>query len=146
MKINEKNMTMTTGGYYVSDGSIISMYTEVEKVDGKLPDNFIKSDSSADECRRRFPKATILNYKTGSLGLNLQHLPYTIYFDKTFDYGDMIQASHRNYRVGQEHDVRYLSLTGDVGLENIMNSNIKKKISMADYFKKISKEQLMAEL
>jgi SNF2 family DNA or RNA helicase len=107
---------------------------------------FCKYIDSANECRRRFPKATVLNYKTGSLGHNLQHLPYTIYFDKTFDYGDMAQSSHRNYRVGQMEDVRYLSLTGDVGLENIISRNIDKKVSMTEYFKKISKKELEAEL
>ncbi|GAP73077.1 hypothetical protein SAMD00024442_6_36 [Candidatus Symbiothrix dinenymphae] len=103
---------------------------------------FCKYINSADECRRRFPKATVLNYKTGSLSLNLQHLPYTVYFDKTFDYGDVVQSSHRNYRTGQEYDCRYLDLTGDVGLETLIKNNNDKKISMTEYFKKISKEQL----
>ncbi|GHT33527.1 hypothetical protein FACS189434_07850 [Bacteroidia bacterium] len=103
---------------------------------------FCKYIDSADECRRRFPKATVLNYKTGAFSLNLQHLPYTVYFDRTFDYGDVIQASHRNYRTGQEYDVRYLNLTGDVGLENMMKDNNDKKLSMAEYFKTISKKQL----
>lgn len=103
---------------------------------------FVKYIRSMEECKKRFPKATVLNYKTGSYGLNLQHLPYTVYFDKTFDYGDVAQSKHRNYRVGQEQDCRYLSLTGDVGLETLISDNNKKKIGMSEYLKKISREQL----
>ncbi len=103
---------------------------------------FVKYIRSMEECKKRFPKATVLNYKTGSYGLNLQHLPYTVYFDKTFDYGDVAQSKHRNYRVGQEQDCRYLSLTGDVGLETLISDNNKKKIGISEYLKKISREQL----
>lgn len=103
---------------------------------------FCKYIRSAEECKRRFPKATVLNYKTGSFGLNLQHLPYTVYFDKTFDYGDVAQSKARNYRTGQEYDCRYLSLTGDVGLEELINKNNQKKIGVSEYLKKISREQL----
>ncbi|MFJ1424888.1 SNF2-related protein [Capnocytophaga canimorsus] len=113
---------------------------------GKYPEEksiiFVKYIRSMEECKRRFPKATVLNYKTGSYGLNLQHLPYTVYFDKTWDYGDIAQSKHRNYRVGQEQDCRYLSLTGDVGLETLISENNKKKIGVSEYLKKISREQL----
>lgn len=107
---------------------------------------FTKYIASAEECRKRFPKATVLNYKTGSHSLNLQHLPYTVYFDKTFDYGDVTQSKHRNYRTGQEFDCRYLNLCGDVGLEKMMDDNNAKKISMSEYLKKISREQLKRDL
>lgn len=107
---------------------------------------FCKYISSAEKCKHRFPKATVLNYKTGSYGLNLQHLPFTVYFDKTFDYGDVAQSKHRNYRTGQEYDCRYLSLTGDVGLEELIKKNNQKKISTSEYLKKISREQLREDL
>lgn len=107
---------------------------------------FCKYIRSHSECIKRFPKATVLNYKTGSYGLNLQHLPFTVYFDKTFDYGDVAQSKHRNYRTGQEYDCRYLSLTGDVGLEELIKKNNQKKIGISEYLKKISKEQLKKEL
>ena len=73
-------------------------------------------------------------------------MPYTVYFDKTFDYGDVVQSKHRNYRMGQEQDCRYLNLTGDVGLETLINDNNRKKINMSEYLKKISREQLRAKL
>ena len=103
---------------------------------------FCKYIASADECRKQFPKATVLNYKTGSLSLNLQDKPYTVYFDQTFDWGDVVQSQHRNYRTGAEQDCRYLRLIGNVGLENLIFDNNKKKLGISEYLKKISREQL----
>lgn len=103
---------------------------------------FTKYIASADECRKRFPKATVLNYKTGSMSLNLQDRPHTVYFDQTFDWGDVIQSQHRNYRTGQEMDCRYLRLIGNVGLENLIFENNKKKQGISEYLKKISVKQL----
>lgn len=103
---------------------------------------FCKYIISAEECKKRFPKALVLNYKTGSMSLNLQERPYTIYFDQTFDWGDVVQSQHRNYRTGQENDCRYLRLIGDVGLETLISDNNKKKLGISDYLKKISREQL----
>jgi hypothetical protein len=97
---------------------------------------------SNQECKKRFPKATILSYQQDAFGLNLQHLPFTIFFDKNWDLGLRKQGMHRNYRTGAEYDVRYLDLTGNVGLENLIDENIKKKISMSEYFKSISKKEL----
>lgn len=103
---------------------------------------FCKYISSADECRKRFPKATVLNYKTGSLSLNLQDKPFTVYFDQTFDWGDVVQSQHRNYRTGAQQDCRYLRLIGNVGLENLIFENNKKKLGISEYLKKISRKQL----
>jgi SNF2 family DNA or RNA helicase len=107
---------------------------------------FCKYIASAEACKKAFPKATVLNYKTGSLSLNLQELPYTVYFDQTFDWGDVIQSQHRNYRTGQTQDVRYLKLVGNTGLENMMQENNQKKLGMSEYFKMISKEDLKERL
>lgn len=103
---------------------------------------FCKYIVSADECRKRFPKATVLNYKTGAFSYNLQHLPYMVMFDKTFDWGDRRQGMARNFRIGSEQDVRILELTGNVGLENLIKENNKKKLGTSEYLKMISKEQL----
>lgn len=107
---------------------------------------FCKYIASMDLCKKEFPKSLVLNYKNGSLGLNIQDRPYTVYFDQTFDWGDVIQSQHRNYRIGQEQDCRYLNLIGDIGLETLINNNNRKKINMSEYLKKISREQLIAIL
>lgn len=103
---------------------------------------FCKYVASANTCKERFPEATVLNYKTGSLGLNLQDKPFMVWFDQTFDWGDVVQSQHRNYRTGQENDCRYLRLIGNVGLEQLIYKNNQKKIGISEYLKKISKEQL----
>lgn len=103
---------------------------------------FCKYISSKNLCEKEFPKAVVLNYKTGSLGLNLQDRPYTIYFDQTFDWGDVIQSQHRNYRTGQDMDCRYLRLVGDVGLEDLILKNNEKKLGISEYLKNISKKEL----
>lgn len=103
---------------------------------------FCKYVRSREECKKRFPKATVLSYQQDSFGLNLQHLPYTVMFDKIWDYALRKQAMHRNFRTGAEYDVRYLDLTGNVGLEHLIDANIKKKVGMSEYFKSISNQAL----
>lgn len=96
---------------------------------------------SAELCRDMFPKALVLNYNS-SFGHNLQDRPFTVYFDQTFDWGKVVQASARNYRTGQENDCRYLRLVANVGLGQLYLNNNSKKIGISEYLKKISKEQL----
>lgn len=96
---------------------------------------------SAELCRELFPKALVLNYNS-SFGHNLQDRPFTVYFDQTFDWGKVVQASARNYRTGQENDCRYLRLVANVGLGQLYLNNNSKKIGISEYLKKISKEQL----
>jgi len=96
---------------------------------------------SADECRKRFPKALVLNYNS-CFGHNLQDKPFTVYFDQTFDWGRVVQSSHRNYRTGQENDCRYLKLIAAVGLGKLYEDNNTKKVGLSDYLKQISKQQL----
>jgi len=103
---------------------------------------FCKYIASVEACKKRYPDAAVLNYKTGSLSLNLQERPHTVYFDQTWDWGDIIQSQHRNYRTGQDVDCKYLRLVGDVGLENLFYQNNQKKQGMAEYLKTISKEEL----
>lgn len=107
---------------------------------------YCKYISSREECEKRFPKATVLSYQKESLGLNLQHLRNTIYFDKNWDYALRVQSGRRTFRTGQEYDCRYWDLTGNVGLESLIDRNIDKKTGMVEYFKGKTKEDLKAEL
>jgi SNF2 family DNA or RNA helicase len=107
---------------------------------------FTKYIASTEECKKRFPKSTVLNYKTGVFSYNLQHLPYMVMFDKTFDWGDRRQGLARNFRTGSEGDYRVLDLTGDVGLEDLMKKNNQKKLSTSEYLKTISKKALEEQL
>ena len=71
---------------------------------------FCKYIDSQEACRERYPKATVLSYQKESLGLNLQHLCYTVYFDKIWDYALRVQSGRRTFRTGQEYDCRYWDL------------------------------------
>lgn len=103
---------------------------------------YCKYIDSRVECEKRFPKATVLSYQKESLGLNLQHLCNTVYFDKNWDYALRVQSGRRTFRTGQEYDCRYWDMTGNVGLERLIDANINKKTSMAEYFKGKTKEEL----
>lgn len=107
---------------------------------------FTKYIASGEACRKYFPKATVLSYQKESFGLNLQHLNNTIYFDKVWDYALRVQSSRRTFRTGQEYDCRYWDMTGNVGLESLINQNINKKIGMVEYFKGKTKEEIREEL
>lgn len=120
-------------------------------------DNFIKSNdknkllivakfrSSYKELEKRYPDIKILSYGRHSFGLNLQDYDTIIFFDKTFDYGKQEQIEHRIYRTGQKSKaLRYITLNGDVKLENLILRNIMKKTRLLDMFKnKVKLEKLI---
>ena len=107
---------------------------------------FCKFIRSQDELKVRFPKAQILSYQKESMSLNLQNYPYTIFWDKNFDWGLREQGSFRNYRTGNLEDCYYWDMTGNVGLEALFDKNVKAKTSMVEYFKKVGRENLKKEL
>ena len=69
-----------------------------------------------------------------------------IFFDKIWDYALRMQATRRTFRTGQESDCIYYDMTGNVGLEDMIDSNIEKKISMTEYFKQKTIEEIKTEL
>ena len=107
---------------------------------------FCKYIDSKEECMKRYPKAKVLTYQKESLGLNMQQYHHTVYFDKNWDYALRIQSGRRTFRTGQEYDCYYYDLTGNVGLERMIDRNISSKKSMADYIKNVSYEDLKQEL
>lgn len=125
-------------------------FERIESLFKSIPEKdtiiFCRFINSQEECKKRFPKSTVLSYQKESLGLNLQYLNHTIYFDKIWDYGLKIQSGHRTFRTGNEKDCYYYDLTGDVGLERMIDRNMDKKISMSEYFKTKTKEEIIKEL
>lgn len=122
----------------------------VDKLFEEIPQEqtiiFCKYIQSQEECKKHYPKAMVLSYQKDSLGLNLQDYHYTIYFDKIWDLALRVQSGHRTFRTGQEQDCKYYDLTGDVGLEQLIDRNIDKKVSMTEYFKRKTKEEIIKEL
>ena len=115
-------------------------------IDPKKTIIFCKYVKSQEECKKVFSDCRILSYQKESLGLNLQDYPNTIFWDKNWDFALRKQAIARTFRTGQEYDCKYLDITGNVGLEKLIDNNIKKKIGMAEYFKNKTKEQIKSEL
>lgn len=100
---------------------------------------FCKFIKSRMELQERFPKTKVLTYGKGSLGLNLQAYNQIIFFDKTFNYAQREQAERRIYRIGQQTDCRFVDLTGDIGLERFIDTNIQNKTTLLDAFKRAAK-------
>lgn len=107
---------------------------------------FCKYIDSRKECERRYPQACVLSYQKEAFGLNMQQYHYTVYFDKIWDLALRTQSGRRTFRIGQEYDCYYYDLTGDVGLERMIDRNIENKVCITEYFKKISMEELREEL
>lgn len=117
-----------------------------EEVDPSKTIIFCKFIKSRELCERLFPECLVMSYQKDSLGLNLQEYNVTIYFDKVWDFALRTQSTRRTFRTGQERDCLYYDLTGDVGLERLIDRNIGKKLTMSEYFKKATKEQLKKDL
>lgn len=81
-----------------------------------------------------------------SYGLNLQAYNTIIFWDKTWDYAQREQIERRIYREGQKDECTYYDLTGNVGLESMINQNIERKRNLLDVFAGMSVEQLKKEL
>lgn len=132
--------------YCISESKFKVLDELFKKIDQSRCIIFCKYIKSREECEMRYPEARILSYQKESFGLNLQKYNNTIYFDKIWDYALRVQAGRRTYRTGQEYDCHYWDLTGDVGLEIMIDKNVNKKISMVEYFKSKTKEQIAKEL
>lgn len=122
----------------------------VEKILADVPEDktiiFCKFIRSMEALTKMFPKVKVLTYGKHAYGLNLQEFNNVIFFDKTMDYALRLQAERRVFRNGQKTDCNYYDLTGNNGLEKMIDRNISKKETMLNYFKRVSFEQLMSQL
>ena len=133
----------------MEDGAILAILSELQHsyccceekfdvVESLIDDQtlvFCKYIRSRQELEQRFSGVKVLTYGTGSLGLNLQEYNRIIYFDKTFDYAFREQSEARIYRTGQENDCEYYDLTGNVGLEEMIDNCIQRKTNLVEAFK-----------
>ncbi len=132
--------------YCCTENKFEQLETLLKETDASRVIVYTKYIISRETLQKRFPDLQVLSYGKHSLGLNLQKYNTTVYFDKTFDYSQMTQSKFRTYRTGQKDNCTYYSMTGDVGLEKMINDNIQKKQSLLDYFKKVGAEQIKKEL
>ncbi len=99
-----------------------------------------------EELRKRYPDIRVLSWQKNSFSLNLQAYNVIVKFDKHWDYSLHKQLKHRVYRTGQKTDCFIYNLTGNVGLENMMNQNEAKKGTLVDAFARKSIKELQKEL
>ncbi len=102
---------------------------------------FAKYIATQDLLKKKFPNVKVLSYQKHSFGLNLQAYNRIIFFDKIWDYALREQAERRIYRTGQTDDCVFYDLTGNVGLETMINQNLIKKADLLKEFKKLSLEE-----
>lgn len=102
---------------------------------------FAKYIETQKSLKLNFPNVKILSYQKHSFGLNLQAYNRIIFFDKIWDYALIEQSEHRIFRTGQKDYCVFYNLTGNVGLEAMIDDNIKNKASILKEFKKLSLEQ-----
>lgn len=132
--------------YCCTSSKIDAVNDILKEVDPKKVIIFCKYVASRELCEQTFKDCKVLSYQKDSLGMNLQQYNITIYFDKIWDYALKTQSYNRTYRTGQEFDCVYYELTGDVGLEHLIDKNISKKVSMSEYFKRATRDDLKRDL
>lgn len=121
-------------------------FKELDNLFETIPENksiiFCKYIASKEACKKRYPNAIVLSYSMDSYGHNLPEFNHMIFFDKDWDWARRNQAKARNARITSKEDLSYYDFTGDVGLEDMVDKNIRKKTGMIEYFKSISNEEL----
>lgn len=128
----------------------ICKFEALDKLFLTVPQNktliYCRFVKSVEACKERYPEARVLSYQKESFGLNLQEYCHTVYFDKVWDMALRVQSGRRTFRIGQEHECFYYDLTGNVGLEKLIDLNIEKKIGISEYFKSKTKEEIKKDL
>lgn len=104
---------------------------------------FVKYIKTQADLQTRYPECLVLTYGKGSFGLNLQQYKNIVFYDKTWDYAQVEQAKRRIFRIGQKENVNYYTMTGNVGLEKMIDQNVKEKNKLLDRFKKASNKRKM---
>lgn len=134
-------MTQKMQHSYSLDYSHVETCRELVNSLSKKTIIFCKFVNTKEYLEKEFPKCKVLTYGKGSLGLNLQEYKNIIFYEKTWDYAQLEQAKRRIYRLGQSEDVNYYFLTGDVGLENLIDNSIENKLNLLNIFKQSSNKK-----
>lgn len=133
--------------YCQSADKIRAVQEKIKRLNPKRTVIYCKYIDSQEICKSLFKNSLILSYQKNALSLNLQHdYDNIIFWDKIWDYNLVKQAKGRINRTGRTNPVTYITVTGNVGLESLIDENIKNKKSMADYIKNVSYAQLKQDL
>lgn len=107
---------------------------------------YAKYIDTQEALAKHYKDVRIMSLQKHSYGLNLQDYNAIVFWDKTWDYAQREQIERRIFRTGQMSDCVYYDLTGNIGLENMINQNIERKRNLLDVFAGMSVEQLKKEL
>lgn len=149
MKNNNIFLEMTSkmqNSYCITQSKLDTLEQLMKGLSQKDTIIFTRFVKSRETLSKLYPDVLVLSYQKEAFGLNLQERCNTIFFDKIWDYALRMQSSRRTFRTGQERDCHYYDLTGNVGLEKLIDKNIKKKIGMTEYFKSATINDLKNDL
>jgi hypothetical protein len=142
-------MAMTTDmqrTYHTDEAKLDAVRMILRDVDPRKTIIFCRWIDSRELCQDTFKDCAVLSMQKESLGLNLQQYTTTIYFDKVWDYALYQQSTRRTFRTGQEQDCHYYELTANTGLDAMIDKNIRNKVTMSEYLKRVSLEELRKTL
>jgi len=78
------------------------------------------------------PSITLLQYQSGSVGLNLQYAPISIFYEPSYSWMDTEQAKGRNYRGGQTKMVRHFWFKVDKTIDTAVYACLDRKQDFND--------------
>lgn len=107
---------------------------------------YAKYIDTQEALAKHYKDVRIMSLQKHSYGLNLQDYNAIVFWDKTWDYAQREQIERRIFRTGQISNCVYYDLTGNVGIESMINQNIERKRNLLDVFAGMSVEQLRKEL
>lgn len=107
---------------------------------------YAKYIDTQGQLAKHYKDVRIMSLQKHSYGLNLQDYNAIVFWDKTWDYAQREQIERRIFRTGQISNCVYYDLTGNIGLEGMINQNIERKRNLLDVFAGMSIEQLRKEL
>lgn len=107
---------------------------------------YAKYIDTQEALAKHYKDVLVMSLQKHSYGLNLQDYNAIVFWDKTWDYAQREQTERRIFRTGQTSICVYYDLTGNVGLEGMINQNIERKRNLLDVFAGMNVEQLKKEL
>lgn len=126
-----------------------SLISEVENI-AKLVDCYVITGSVPANERETIlgkfkndNKPLLITFGTGAFGLNLQFCNRIAFSSLTFDYAKIDQAISRIKRLGQDKDIEYTYFTSNLGIYDMINENVRRKITLKKLIiEKIEKGEL----
>lgn len=119
----------------------------LKNIDRKKVLLYRKFIGSEEALKKRYADIPVFSVQSHSQSLNLQEYNTIVLWDKTWDFGLIDQLFPRVARTGQLSPVcRFVDMTGNVNLEDLMQANVEKKGRLLTYFKIKGYRELMKRL